>query len=332
MIEVINLEKTFRTSKKFPGLKGAIKSLFTKEYTEKKAINNISFSIPDGQITGYIGSNGAGKSTTIKIMTGILTPTNGKVLVEGKEPYKCREENAKNIGVVFGQRTQLWWDLPLCESFTILQKIYEIPEIEFKERLDYFTELLGLDEFFMQPVRTLSLGQRMKADLAASLLHNPKILFLDEPTIGLDVLVKEKVRKAIKEINEKYGTTIILTTHDMQDIEQLCQRIILIDQGKIVYDGNLENLKKQYGDEGRIVLRLDSDEKECTPEKIQSLFKKNIVATFNSDGAIVVTFNLKDYTTSKILQKLLGTFKVADFSAEGASIENIVKKIYRDAE
>ena len=226
MIKVENLSKVFKTSKKFPGLFGSIKGLFTREYTEKKAVNNISFEIASGDIVGYIGSNGAGKSTTIKIMTGILTPTSGRVLVDGIEPYKNRQLNAKKIGVVFGQRTQLWWDLPLNESFSLLKDIYEVSEDDYKERMKFFTDVLGLDEFIMQPVRTLSLGQRMKADLAASLLHNPKILFLDEPTIGLDVVVKEKVRKAIKEIHAKYGTTIILTTHDLQDIEELCSKII----------------------------------------------------------------------------------------------------------
>ena len=232
MIRVENLTKEFKINKKYPGFKGAIKSFFSTEYITKRAVDDISFEINDGEIVGYIGANGAGKSTTIKMMTGILTPTNGIVTVNGIVPYENREKNAKNIGVVFGQKTQLWWDLPISETFSLLKDIYDISDNDFEERMNFFKKVLGLEEFFLNPVRTLSLGQRMRADLAAALIHNPKVIYLDEPTIGLDVVVKESVRKAIKEINKKYGTTIILTTHDLNDIEELCNRIIIIDKGK----------------------------------------------------------------------------------------------------
>ncbi|MCF0149468.1 MAG: ATP-binding cassette domain-containing protein, partial [Clostridium sp.] len=247
MIKVENLSKEFKINKKYPGFKGAIKSFFSREYIVKKAVDNISFEIADGEIVGYIGANGAGKSTTIKMMTGILTPSSGVISIDGIIPYENRQENAKDIGVVFGQRTQLWWDLPLSETFSLLKDIYVVNDKDFKERMEFLDEVLELNEFMLNPVRTLSLGQRMRADLAAALLHNPKIIYLDEPTIGLDVVVKEKVREAIKEINKKYGTTVILTTHDLKDIEELCNRIIIIDNGIKIYDGSLKDIKDNYG-------------------------------------------------------------------------------------
>ena len=247
MIRVENLSKEFKSNKKYPGFKGAIKSFFSTEYITKKAVDDISFEINDGEIVGYIGANGAGKSTTIKMMTGILTPTSGRVYVNNLVPYENREENAKNIGVVFGQKTQLWWDLPISETFSLLKDIYDVSDADFEERMKFLKEVLGLEEFFLSPVRTLSLGQRMRADLAAALIHNPQVIYLDEPTIGLDVVVKENVRKAIKEINLKYGTTIILTTHDLDDIEELCNRIIIIDKGKKIYDGEIKGVKEEYG-------------------------------------------------------------------------------------
>lgn len=217
MIEVNNLVKEFKKPIRGEGIKGMVKTLFSTKYELKTAVDHIDFNIQEGEIVGYIGSNGAGKSTTIKMMCGILTPTSGNVKIDGLEPYKKRKQVAQNIGVVFGQKTQLWWDIQLIESYKVLKEIYEISDEDYEERMKFLDEVLGLSEFLKQPVRTLSLGQRMRADLAASLLHNPKVLFLDEPTIGLDVLVKEKIRTAIKEMNRKYNTTVILTTHDMSD-------------------------------------------------------------------------------------------------------------------
>ena len=246
-IEVKNICKDFVSPKKYPGLKGAIKGLFSNEKVVKRAVSDFSFTIKDGEIVGYIGSNGAGKSTTFKMMTGILKPTSGECLIYGVDPSRKRKENAQNIGVVFGQRTQLWWDLPLSESFTILKEIYNVSDADYEERMKFLNNVLELQEFFDRPVRTLSLGQRMRADLGAALLHNPKVLYLDEPTIGLDLVVKDNIRQAIKEINEKYQTTVILTTHDIGDIEELCSRIIMIDEGKKIYDGSLEIFKDTYG-------------------------------------------------------------------------------------
>jgi len=260
MIELKNVSKEFVSPKKYPGFKGAIKGLFSNEKVRKVAVDDISFSIKKGEIVGYIGSNGAGKSTTIKMMTGILNPTTGTCLVDGIDPSKNRKENAQNIGVVFGQRTQLWWDLPLSESFTILKEIYDVSDEAYEEQMEFLNRVLELDEFFDRPVRTLSLGQRMRADLGAALLHNPKVLYLDEPTIGLDLVVKDNIRHAIKEINEKYQTTVILTTHDIGDIEELCNRIIIIDEGKKIYDGTLDNLKDTYGTRRKVTMEVRKPE------------------------------------------------------------------------
>ncbi len=246
MIRVEHLTKKFVTNKKYPGLSGAVKSLFSTEKIVKTAVSDVSFHIKEGEIAGYIGSNGAGKSTTIKMMTGILVPTSGSVLVNGIEPYKDRKENAKQIGVVFGQRTQLWWDLPLTETFAVLKEVYQVPDAEFKERMNFLYEILGIKEFENNAVRTLSLGQRMRADLGAALIHNPKILYLDEPTIGLDIVVKDKIRDAIKLMQKNFHTTVVLTTHDIVDIEELCSHIIIIDEGKKIYDGSLDEIKEQY--------------------------------------------------------------------------------------
>ena len=256
MIKVEGVTKEFILSKKYPGFKGAVKGLFSNEKVRKTAVNDVSFEIADGEMVGYIGGNGAGKSTTIKMMTGITEPTMGRIEVDGIVPYQNRMENARNIGVVFGQRTQLWWNLPLSETYTILKEIYRVSDDDFKTRMDFLNEVLGLESFIHNTVRTLSLGQRMRADLAASLLHNPKTLYLDEPTIGLDLVVKDNIRGAIKEINMRYNTKVILTTHDLVDIEELCKRMLIIDKGKIIYDGTLENIKSKYGKMRKISMDL----------------------------------------------------------------------------
>ncbi|HEQ9906746.1 TPA: ATP-binding cassette domain-containing protein, partial [Streptococcus pyogenes] len=247
IIKVTNLQKNFTKIIKEPGLYGAFKSFIKPDKQKFEAVKSLSFSVQKGQILGLIGTNGAGKSTVIKMLTGILTPSSGECIINNKIPTINRTEYVKEIGVVFGQRTQLWWDLPLRETFTMLKEIYEIPTNLFNKRLEFLNEVLDLSSFINDPVRTLSLGQRMRADIAASMLHNPKILFLDEPTIGLDVSVKDNIRKAIKLINKEEQTTIILTTHDISDIENLCDRILMIDKGEAIFDGSLMSLKKQYG-------------------------------------------------------------------------------------
>ncbi|WP_195964293.1 ABC transporter ATP-binding protein [Clostridium cuniculi] len=329
MIRVENLSKEFKINKKYPGFKGAIKSFFSTEYITKKAVDDISFEINDGEIVGYIGANGAGKSTTIKMMTGILTPTNGIVTVNGIVPYENREKNAKNIGVVFGQKTQLWWDLPISETFSLLKDIYDITDNDFEDRMRFFKEILGLDEFFLNPVRTLSLGQRMRADLAAALIHNPKVIYLDEPTIGLDVVVKESVRKAIKEINAKYGTTIILTTHDLNDIEELCSRIIIIDKGKKIYDGEIEGVKEKYGYLTTVEIQVKEDNLESFNEFTDIKEDDEFNLTYK-DNKLLVTFNKNKISSADIIGRTMKKLNVVDFSIKETSIEDIVKKMYRN--
>ena len=247
MIYVENLRKEFKKTVKEPGIKGSIKSFFKPQKEIVAAVKDISFNVEKGEILGFIGPNGAGKSTVIKMLTGILTPTSGTCTINGQNPQRDRKRYVKEIGVVFGQRTQLWWDLPLTETFSVLKEIYEVEDSKFKKRMAFLNEVLELDDFINSPVRTLSLGQRMRADIAASLLHSPKVLFLDEPTIGLDVVVKDNIRNAIAKINEEENTTVILTTHDLADIELLAKRIVMIDKGSKVFDGKITDLKEKYG-------------------------------------------------------------------------------------
>lgn len=329
MIFLDNVTKQFVTSKKYPGFIGAIKGLFTREKVIKLAVNNISMKINDGEIVGYIGGNGAGKSTTIKMMTGILTPTSGTCMVNGINPAENRIENARNIGVVFGQRTQLWWDLPLSESFSILKEIYHISSVDYESRMEYFNEVLGINEFINSSVRTLSLGQRMRADLAAALLHNPKVLYLDEPTIGLDVVVKENIRRAIKEINKKYNTTIILTTHDMEDIEELCNRIIIIDKGTVIYDGMLADLMKTYGT--KCIIEIEVKEVELLQlnyNELLNISEENLYVKTNKNN-ICFTFNKNAISVIDIISYVMKMGTIKDFKVKETELSEIVKEIYK---
>ncbi len=247
-IEVKNLCKEYRIAKPEKGLAGAVKSLFHREYTVKQAVRDVSFSLEKGEVVGYIGPNGAGKSTTIKMLSGVLLPTSGVAKVGDIIPYENRKENAKRIGVVFGQRSQLYWDLPVSDTFDLYESLYSVPQKRFRENCEFFTELLDMKGFLHQPVRQLSLGQKMKANIAIALLHDPEVLYLDEPTIGLDVASKKILRDALKSINAQRRTTIILTTHDMDDIEAVCQRLIMIDQGQKLFDGTLDDFRAKYHD------------------------------------------------------------------------------------
>ena len=328
MIVVENLEKVFKKPIRKPGIIGMFKTLFSRKYETKVAVNKINFTINEGEIVGYIGSNGAGKSTTIKMMCGILNPTSGKVLINGIEPYKKRQIVAKQIGVVFGQKTQLWWDIPLIESFNVLKEIYLISDEEYKERFDFLQEVLDIKDFINQPVRTLSLGQRMRADLAASLLHNPKILFLDEPTIGLDVLVKEKIRNAILMMNKKYNTTVILTTHDMSDIEMLCNRIIMIEKGNIIYDGSLKDIKNKFGDLRTLNIQLDTtsinlDELKTFNDQVNYEFE---------NGTLIAKFDAAKVSLDKVINEILKKFTIKDMKIKELTIEDIAKEMYRKDE
>lgn len=329
MIDVQNLCKEFKSSKKYPGLRGAVKSLFTTETVIKKAVQDVSFHINEGEIVGYIGSNGAGKSTTIKMMTGILVPTSGKCLVGGIEPYKNRTENAKHIGAVFGQRTQLWWDLPLTETFSVLKEIYQVSDADFKMRMSFINDVLGIKEFENNTVRTLSLGQRMRADLGAALIHNPKVLYLDEPTIGLDVVVKDKIRRAILEMNKEYKTTVLLTTHDMQDIETLCQHIIIIDDGRKIYDGTQEDLKEAYEAATKLTLKVDSPEMISETDILSNfkLGKERMKLDINGNK-IEVIFYKNDISVTDIMAYIMKFTNISDLTTADVDLASIIKKIY----
>ena len=332
MIEVNHISKDFVSPKKYPGLKGAVKGLFSTEKVVKKAVDDISFQIADGEIVGYIGSNGAGKSTTIKMMTGILTPTKGECLINGINPSKNRKANARNIGVVFGQRTQLWWDLPLSESFTILKEIYNVSDADYKERMEFLNRVLELEEFFERPVRTLSLGQRMRADLGAALLHNPKVLYLDEPTIGLDLVVKDNIRTAIREINEKYQTTVILTTHDIGDIEELCSRIIIIDEGKKIYDGSLADLKDTYGTKRKVSMEVKQPDRLTGWELSEKLgvTKEACVTEFDRENNVLsVTFDKHKIQVPQVMGAVMEQTEVSDIQIQETELAEIVKAIYQ---
>ena len=257
VIRVDNLRKEFLTRRRRPGLLGSLRSLVGGGHEVVTAVDGLNFSIGRGELVGYLGPNGAGKSTTIKMLTGILQPTSGSIRVNGADPTRERRSLTRRIGVVFGQKTQLWWDLPVEESFDLLRTIYRIPRADYRRRMDFFRSLLGLDEFLSRPVRQLSLGQRMRSDLAASLLHNPPVLFLDEPTIGLDILTRDAMREFIKELNRQESTTIILTTHDMQDIEFLATRLILIDKGRLQYDGQISDFTSRYSTEKLVTVHLE---------------------------------------------------------------------------
>ncbi|MDF1507266.1 ATP-binding cassette domain-containing protein [Robertmurraya sp. DFI.2.37] len=322
IIEVNNLQKEFMIAKRETGLVGALKSLVKREFIKKEAVKDISFSIEKGEMVGYIGPNGAGKSTTIKMLTGILVPSAGQVTVNGIVPYENRQENAKNIGVVFGQRTQLWWDLPTIESFELLKAIYRVTDQRYKENMSIFQEILGLDEFINTPVRQLSLGQRMRADIAASLLHDPPILFLDEPTIGLDVVAKEKMRTFIQEINKEKQVTVILTTHDMEDIEKLCQRMVLIDHGQKVYDGDILAVKERFGKMRTLVVDLEDADK--------SFAVKNGELCKQEGNRYWLRFNGNEVSASDLITQISQTHNIKDLTVEEPEIESIISRIYQE--
>ena len=250
MIQAEHLQKTFRVRKRNAGFKNAAKAFFSREYEEIRALNDVSFRIEDGEAVGYIGPNGAGKSSTIKILSGILTPDSGTCVIDGRVPWKDRRAHVSQIGVVFGQRSQLWWDVPVIDSFELIRDIYAVAEDVYKRNLRDLTDLLNLSELLKTPARSLSLGQRMRCEIAASLLHDPRILFLDEPTIGLDAVSKIAVREFVLDMNKRHGTTVILTTHDMQDVEALAQRVLLIGKGRILLDGTLDDIRR--GGSGQI--------------------------------------------------------------------------------
>jgi ABC-2 type transport system ATP-binding protein len=326
-IDVKQLRKEFKVQQSRGGLKGAIQDLFRREYKEIRAVKDISFQIPKGEICGYIGENGAGKSTTIKMLTGILVPTSGEIRVNGFVPYKDRETFVSGIGVVFGQRSQLWWDIGVIESFQLLKKVYRVSEKDFKERLDELVERLQLQDLLASPVRKLSLGQRMRCELAASLLHNPSILFLDEPTIGLDIMVKTEIREFLKSLNRRYETTILLTTHDLQDIEALCSRVIMLDDGRIIYDGSLEELKARWGKGKEVFLQF---EQTVTLSRLQELTAGLEVAwQLENELTAKVFIPQNRANVSEVLSRVVGVLDIQDIKIVETQTDDVVREIYK---
>lgn len=321
MIKLSNVNKTFRLAKRQAGFGNAIKSLFIRKYELVHALEDVSFTIDDGEMVGYIGPNGAGKSTTMKIMCGILTPDSGVCSIDGRTPWRERVEHVRKIGVVFGQRSQLWWDIPVIDSFELIRDIYKTDKKTYKNSLDELTELLGLSELLKTPVRSLSLGQRMRCEVAASLLHIPKILFLDEPTIGLDAISKVAIRQFIKKLNAERRTTVILTTHDMQDIETLTKRILFIAKGKILFDGTLNELKKIFSKEKKFVVEYSG----TTPELIKGMKFSNL-----ADGKLKIIVDPLILSVSEAIIHLASQTEVVDVSVCDITAEEVVASLYKE--
>lgn len=323
IIEVKNLVKIYKTIEKEDGLIGYFKNLVKPKYKEFQAVKSVNFNIEEGELVGYIGENGAGKSTTIKMLTGLLTPTSGKVVVNGIIPNEKRIENNKNIGAVFGQKTQLWWDLPVIESFRLIKKMYKIPENEYRKNLKKFTEILDLEDLLEKQVKNLSLGQKMRCEIAATFLHNPKIVYLDEPTIGLDVFVKENIRKFIKDINKEKKTTVILTTHDLKDIEDICDRIILLDKGQIIYDGEKQKFKDTYG---KYVIS-----EFIIKDKKDNIILNNAEIIEQTANKLKIKFSHDETTIVKIMDEISQFCNIEDIHMKEAELEDILKEIYKGA-
>jgi ABC-2 type transport system ATP-binding protein len=322
LINVSNITKTFKSSLRNSGLSEAIKSFFKRKYQYIDAVKDISFEIEEGEIVGYIGPNGAGKSTTIKMLSGILVPTSGSIIVDGLNPTKNRREYVSRIGVVFGQKSQLTWDIPAEDTFDLLRDIYKIDNKEYQKTKDYLVKLLNIGEIIKKPVRTLSLGERMRCEIAASLLHKPKILFLDEPTIGLDAISKKIVRNFIKKINKENKVTIILTTHDMSDIEALAKRIILIGNGRILYDGEIKKLKNKYGSYKNIKL--------FTKDKITDIKLKGIIKKNKSEDSYNFIIDSNIISVSNFLNNLTKKYNIDDIEIENENIDDVILKLYED--
>lgn len=324
VIFVKDLMKWYKISKSEPGFFNALKALVARKYEVKKAVDGVSFEVKEGEIVGFIGPNGAGKSTTIKALTGILKPDSGEVRVLGLEPFRQRRVLAKKIGVVFGQRTQLWWDIPAIESFKLFQKIYEIPQQEFEKTYARVNAILELGDFVDQQVRKLSLGQRMRCEIAASILHNPRVLFLDEPTVGIDVVGKERIRRFIKEINREFKTTIVLTSHDMFDVEKLAKRVIIIDEGRVVYDGGLDALKKNYVKQKNVTVAFD---KPIGEDRVKQA-SEGIASAVTRESDLSYSFDVPIGKENLLLQNLSKELVVLDIKIQEPPVDDVIASIF----
>jgi ABC-2 type transport system ATP-binding protein len=325
LIQVRELSKYFRTFHRREGIWGGLQNLFVREYKTVKAVDRVSLSIDRGEMVGYIGPNGAGKSTSIKMLTGILVPTSGEAVVNGFVPYRQRRQYVRTIGVVFGQRTQLWWDIAVVESFKLLRRIYDVSQKDFDARMEMFNQILGIRDYLHTPVRKLSLGERMRCDLAAALLHNPPLLFLDEPTIGLDVVAKHHIREFLRAINLQFQTTVLLTTHDLDDIEELCRRIIIIDHGTVLFDGDLQVLKQRLLRTKQIKFVL----KDSTQAGALARIAGDDVSLEPVDELTFrIRFDRTRVSASDLIRQLLAAVELRDIVIEDEPIEEIIKRIY----
>jgi ABC-2 type transport system ATP-binding protein len=324
LIEARGLTKQFRQAVKEPGLVGSLKHFFTRRYRDKLAVDHIDLSVEAGESVAYLGPNGAGKSTTIKMLTGILVPTSGSLVVDGLVPYVRRQQNARNIGVVFGQRTQLWWDIPVVESFKLARDMYEIPAPRYNANLAQFTELLGLADFLNVPAAKISLGQRMRADLCMALLHDPRLLYLDEPTIGLDIAVKDSIRRFVRSLVVERGTTVMLTTHDLGDIEDICKRIVIIDNGRIIHDGDLAALKDTYARDRVLHFQLARP-----PESMAVICAGLPTCEIANDGLrLSVRFDRFEHAAGQIAAAVMPHVEVVDFRIDEPEVEDLIRKVY----
>ncbi|MED1918039.1 ATP-binding cassette domain-containing protein [Bacillus thuringiensis] len=326
MIQVNHLQKDFRIHQSRPGLGGAFRDLFSREYKTVNAVDDLSFTVEEGEMFALIGENGAGKSTTIKMLTGILTPSDGEIVINGYVPFKQREEYVRSIGVVFGQRSQLWWDLSPLESFRLLKSVYKVDNAEGEKWLERLIEELDISPFVSQPVRKLSLGQRMRCEVAASLIHKPRLLFLDEPTVGLDVLVKQKIREFLRNLNETENMTILLTTHDVSDIEALCKRVLVMDKGKLIFDGLLNDLKEKWGNGTEVSFQMKK--RTSTAALRQALGEMPCEIKQINDFTLSVKVARSQEMLPFVLSTVMSSFEVSDVKIEETSTEDIVRNIY----
>jgi len=322
IIRVSHLVKEFRTPKRAPGILGGLRTLFTREQNVVRAVDGVNFEIAEGELVGYLGRNGAGKSTTIKMLTGILVPTSGEVVVDGLTPWRDRQRNALNIGVVFGQRTQLWWDLPLVESFELIRRMYRMDLPTYRGELDRVVDLLEMGEYLRTPVRQLSLGQRMRGDLAAAILYRPRILYLDEPTVGVDVLAKQRIREFIAEANRADGTTVLLTTHDLRDVERLCRRIVVIERGRILFDGGVDELKTKYSPGRRIVVEVAGLEGPIELPGTEEIRREG--------SRVWLRFDPTRTPIAPLIGQLTSRYAVTDLTLEEADLEEVVRLIFAE--
>lgn len=340
MIQMTGVHKEFKVVNRREGVRGSILDLFSRDYQILRAVNNVTLNIMPGEMVGYLGPNGAGKSTTIKMMTGILEPTSGEILVNKRVPYKNRTRNAQDIGVVFGQRTQLWWALPVIESFKILKEIYRIPDLEYKDNLEYYDALVGAGSLYHKTVREMSLGQRTLCDILAAFLHNPGVVFMDEPTIGLDVSMKGKIRQLVGSLNERKGTTVILTTHDMGDVDALCKRIVIIDKGKMIYDNDIEHLQQYFGAYRTMKIQfcrkteeLENKVLEKQAEEVERwLLEKFPLAKSTAvsveDKWIQILLNEDEIRMMQAVNCIQDNRRIMDMNLQEITTESVIRKIY----